>query len=181
MQVHIDLTSNKMEKALEALQGNFDTVRTGRANPSLISEIMVPYYGTDTPLNQMAQISVVEGKTLMIKPFDPQILKDIEKALFNANIGLTPQNDGQVIRLNVPSLTEETRKELSKKVSKLAEDAKVAIRNVRRDINDQIKKDDTLTEDDEKKALDKVQKLTDDFIKRVDEAAATKTKEIMTV
>lgn len=181
MQVHIDQSSNKMEKALEALQGNFDTVRTGRANPSLVSEIMVPYYGADTPLNQMAQISVIEGKTLMIKPFDPQILKDIEKALFNANIGLTPQNDGQVIRLNVPSLTEETRKELSKKVSKLAEDAKVAIRNVRRDINDQIKKDDTLTEDDEKKALDKVQKLTDDFIKRVDEAAAIKTKEIMTV
>lgn len=181
MQVHIDTATNKMEKALEALQVNFSTVRTGRANPNLINDILVPYYGVDTPLNQMAQVSVVEGKTLVVKPFDPQILKDIEKALFNANIGLTPQNDGQVIRLNVPSLTEETRKELSKKVSKLAEEAKVAVRNIRRDSNDHIKKDDTLTEDDEKKALDKVQKLTDDFIKKVDEAAAIKTKEIMTV
>ena len=181
MNVYLDETKNRMSKALEALDENFLTIRTGRANPSLVNDVLVPYYGTETPMNQLAQISVVEGTQLMIKPFDPSVLKEIEKAIFNANIGITPQNDGQVIRLNVPKLTEETRKDLAKNISKMGEESKVAIRNIRRDVNDSIKKDDTLTEDEEKKALDQVQKITDEFVKKVDQAVTDKTKEIMTV
>jgi ribosome recycling factor len=181
MNVYLDETKNRMNKALEALDENFLTIRTGRANPSLVNEVTVLYYGTETPMNQLAQISVVEGTQLMIKPFDPSVLKEIEKAIFNANIGITPQNDGQVIRLNVPKLTEETRKDLAKSISKMGEESKVAIRNIRRDVNDSIKKDDTLTEDEEKKALDQVQKITDEFVKKVDQAVTDKTKEIMTV
>ncbi len=181
MNAYLDDTKSRMNKALDALDEHFATVRTGRANPGLVNELMVPYYGADTPMNQLAQIAVVEGTQLMIKPFDPSTLKDIEKAIFNANIGITPQNDGQVIRLNVPKLTEETRKELGKSVSKMGEEAKVAIRNIRRDVNDSIKKDDTLTEDEEKKALDQVQKITDDYVKRIDQAVVDKTKDIMTV
>jgi ribosome recycling factor len=181
MNVYLDETKNRMNKALEALDENFLTIRTGRANPGLVNDVTVLYYGTETPMNQLAQISVVEGTQLMIKPFDPSVLKEIEKAIFNANIGITPQNDGQVIRLNVPKLTEETRKDLAKNISKMGEESKVAIRNIRRDVNDSIKKDDTLTEDEEKKALDQVQKITDEFVKKIDQAVTDKTKEIMTV
>lgn len=181
MKKHIDLAHDKMNKTVDAFQHSLSTVRTGRANPTLISELHVDYYGMPTPLAQLGQISVVEGKQLVFKPFDNSVLKDTEKAIFNANIGLTPQNDGLVIRVNVPSLTQETRKELSKQVSKLAEDAKVAARNVRREVNDHIKADDELSEDVEKKALDQVQKLTDETIKHIDAIAADKTKEIMTV
>jgi len=181
MKKHIDLAHDKMNKTVDAFQHSLSTVRTGRANPTLISELHVDYYGMPTPLAQLGQINVVEGKQLVFKPFDNSVLKDTEKAIFNANIGLTPQNDGLVIRVNVPSLTQETRKELSKQVSKLAEDAKVAARNVRREINDHIKADDELSEDVEKKALDQVQKLTDKTIKHIDAIAADKTKEIMTV
>lgn len=181
MNAYLDLTDERMKKALVALDDHFSLVRTGRANPGIISEVSVVYYGAETPLNQLAQISVVEGTQLMIKPYDPGILKDIEKAVFAANLGFTPQNDGTVIRINVPKLTEETRKELAKEVSKMGEDAKVAIRNIRRDINDSIKKDDELSEDEEKRALEKVQKITDDFIKRIDEAVSNKTTDIMKV
>lgn len=181
MKVHLDSAQHRMEKAIEAFEHHLTQVRTGRANPSILSEIEIEYYGMMTPLNQVSQISVVEGKQLVVKPFESSILKAIEKAVNLANLGLSPQNDGTVIRLNVPSLTEETRKELSKQVSKMAEEAKVAIRNVRREVNDSIKKDDTLTEDMEKNALDKVQKTTDEFIKKVDAIAESKTKEIMTV
>jgi|SRR5690554_888305 len=181
MNTYLELTKERMEKALVALDEHFAMVRTGRANPNIISEVEVVYYGAETPLNQLAQISVVEGTQLMIKPYDPQILKDIEKAIFAANLGLTPQNDGSVVRINVPKLTEETRKELAKEVSKIGEEAKVAIRNIRRDSNDSIKKDDELSEDEEKRALDKVQKITDDYIKRIDEAVTNKTTDIMKV
>lgn len=181
MNVYFDQADDRMNKALETLGEHFLTVRTGRANPAIVNAVEVSYYGTDTPLNQLAQISVVEGTQLVIKPFDPGILKDIERAIFNANIGITPQNDGQVIRLNVPKLTEETRKELAKSVAKMGEEAKVAIRNIRRDINDSIKKDDTLTEDESKKALDKVQKITDEYVKKIDQSVVDKTAEIMKV
>lgn len=181
MNAYLDQAKERMEKALVALDEHFATVRTGRANPAILNDVEVSYYGADTPLNQLAQVSVVEGTQLVVKPFDPGIVKDIEKAIFSANIGLTPQNDGTLIRINVPKLTEETRKELAKDVSKMGEEAKVAIRNIRRDINDAIKKDDSLPEDQEKRALDKVQEITDDFVKRIDQAVTNKTQDIMKV
>ena len=181
MNAYLDQAKERMEKALVALDEHFATVRTGRANPSILNDVEVSYYGADTPPNQLAQVSVVEGTQLVVKPFDPGIVKDIEKAIFSANIGLTPQNDGTLIRINVPKLTEETRKELSKDVSKMGEEAKVAIRNIRRDVNDAIKKDDSLPEDQEKRALDKVQEITDDFVKRIDQAVTNKTQDIMKV
>lgn len=181
MQLYLDDAQERMNKALESLDENFLTVRTGRANTSIVSEVMVPYYGVDTPLNQLAQISVVEGTQLMIKPFDPAALKDIEKAIFSANLGLTPQNDGTVIRANVPRLTEETRRELAKDVHKMGEETKIAVRNIRRDVNDSIKKDDDLSEDQEKRALDQVQKITDEFTKKIDQAVTEKTEDIMKV
>lgn len=181
MQLYLDDAQERMNKALETLDEHFLTVRSGRANTAIVSEVLIPYYGSDTPLNQLAQISVVEGTQLMIKPFDPQALKDIEKAIYAANLGLTPQNDGSVVRINVPRLTEETRKELAKDVHKMGEDAKIAIRNIRRDVNDSIKKDDDLSEDVEKRALEKVQKITDEFTKKIDQAVASKTADIMKV
>lgn len=181
MNAYLDQAKERMEKALVALDEHFATVRTGRANPSILNDVEVSYYGADTPLNQLAQVSVVEGTQLVVKPFDPGIVKDIEKAIFSANIGLTPQNDGTLIRINVPKLTEETRKELSKDVSKMGEEAKIAIRNIRRDVNDAIKKDDSLPEDQEKRALEKVQEITDDFVKRIDQAVTNKTQDIMKV
>lgn len=181
MNLYLEEAKERMEKALVALDEHFNTVRTGRANPAIVNEVNVIYYGADTPLNQLAQVSVVEGTQLMIKPYDPSILKEIEKAVFAANLGLTPQNDGTVVRVNVPKLTEETRKELAKEVSKMGEDAKVAIRNIRRDVNDSIKKDDDLSEDEEKRGLDKVQKITDEYTKKIDDAVANKTTDIMKV
>ncbi|MEG1462184.1 MAG: ribosome recycling factor, partial [Anaerorhabdus sp.] len=157
------------------------TVRTGRANTTMLDHVEVDYYGSPTPVNQIASISVVEGRTLVIKPYDSSSLKNIEKACNEADLGIAPQNDGTVIRLTVPALTEETRKEMCKKVSKYAEEAKVQIRNLRRDGNDAAKKDDTLTEDMEKDCLDKIQKLTDEFIKKIDDIAANKEKEVMTI
>ena len=147
----------------------------------MLDHVEVDYYGSPTPVNQIASISVVEGRTLVIKPYDSSSLKNIEKACNEADLGIAPQNDGTVIRLTVPALTEETRKEMCKKVSKYAEEAKVQIRNLRRDGNDAAKKDDTLTEDMEKDCLDKIQKLTDEFIKKIDDIAANKEKEVMTI
>jgi ribosome recycling factor len=181
MQLYLDDAQERMNKALETLDEHFLNVRTGRASTSIVSEVLVPYYGSDTPLNQLAQVSIVEGTQLMIKPFDPSGVKDIEKAIFSANLGLTPQNDGSVIRINVPKLDEETRKELAKNVHKMGEDSKVAIRNIRRDVNDSIKKDDELSEDTEKRALDQVQKITDEFTKKIDQAVVNKTNDIMKV
>ncbi len=178
---YFELTKTKMDKALGALIDQFDGVRTGRATPALLNDVNIVYYGVDTPLNQLAQISVVEGSQLVIKPFDPQILKDIEKSIFAANLGLTPQNDGTLIRVNVPRLTEETRKEIAKDIGKMGEDAKIAIRNIRRESNDSIKKDDSLSEDEEKKHLERIQKITDEFVKKIDTSVSEKTVEIMTV
>lgn len=178
---HLNKTKVKMEKAVSIFEESLKNVRTGRASPSLLDHVNVDYYGMPTPLNQIAGISVVEGKQLVIKPFDPNSLKNIEKAIFEANINITPINDGTMIRLNVPTLTEETRKEMVKIVHKDAEEAKINIRNIRREQNDAVKKDDSLTEDLEKDGLERIQKLTDDFIKKIDEISAVKAKEVMTV
>lgn len=181
MKAHLDLANDKMNRRIEKLEAHLQTVRTGRANPNQLSEVSVDYYGALTPLNQIASIQVVEGRQLVIKPYDNSALKGIEHAINAHNLGLNPINDGAVIRINVPPLTEQTRKELTKEVAKFAEETKIDLRNIRRDINDAIKKDDTLTEDSEKEALDKVQKMTDEHIKRIDSIVAAKDKEIMTV
>lgn len=177
----LDATREKMEKVTAHFSESLNTVRTGRANTTMLDHVEVDYYGSPTPVNQIASISVVEGRTLVIKPYDSSSLKNIEKACNEADLGIAPQNDGTVVRLTVPTLTEETRKEMCKKVSKYAEEAKVQIRNLRRDGNDAAKKDETLTEDMEKDCLDKIQKLTDEFIKKIDDIAANKEKEVMTI
>ena len=177
----IDTIKGRMDKVIDHLQSELSTVRTGMANANMLNKVNVDYYGSPTPLNQIAGISVVEGRTLVIKPYDPSSLKDIEKACHAADLGIAPQNDGSVIRLTVPKLTGETRKEMTKKVSKIAEDTKVRIRNVRRDANTAIKKDKTMDEDVQKDALNEIQKITDKYIKKIDEMADAKSKEVMSV
>lgn len=177
----IDSSSVKMDKVIDHLQSELNSVRTGMANASMLNKVMVDYYGSPTPLNQIAGISVSEGRTLIIKPYDPSSLKDIERACQTADLGINPQNDGSVVRLTVPQLTGETRKEMSKKVSKMAEEAKVQIRNIRRDANQIIKKDKTMDEDSKKDAQNEVQKLTDKYIKKIDSIADAKTKEVLKV
>lgn len=181
MQEILKQTSAKMEKAIAAFQNDLATVRTGRANASILDVVEVDYYGSMTPVNQVASISVVEGTQLVIKPFDRSTLKGIETAILKANLGFNPQNDGTVIRVNVPSLTEERRRELTKVVAKMAEEAKVAVRNIRRDANDHVKKDKEMPEDTQKNAQEKIQKTTDDNIKLIDKIAEEKSKEIMSV
>ena len=173
--------NDRMKGALDSLEHNLKTVRTGAANASILDEIQIDYYGSETPLNQLGSITVSEGKTLVIKPYDATTLKNIERAINESTLGLPPQNDGTVIRLTMPSLTEESRKDLCKVVSKFAEEAKVAVRNVRRDANDHTKANKELTEDMQKNCLEKVQKTTDEFIKIIDENAKNKEKEIMTI
>ncbi len=154
----LDVTKHKMEKAVEKLDENLKTIRTGVANASLLEHVHFEYYGSETPINQVASIKVVEGRQLMIKPYDRSTLKDIERAIATSDTGLVPQSDGEVIRLNVPALTEERRKQLSKEADKMGEEAKIAVRNVRREANDAVKKDKELTEDDAKRMQDKVQR-----------------------
>lgn len=170
-----------MNKSIENFQENLKKVRTGRANPNMLDKIMVDYYGSPTPINQIASIVVQEGKTIVIKPFDRNSVKDIEKAINTSDLGLPPQNGGDVIRVTVPSLTEETRKGFCKDVDKMAEEAKVVIRNARRDVNDKIKKDKSIPEDMSKSYLEDVQKATDKAIEKVDQIAKDKQKEIMTI
>ncbi len=176
----LDDCKDRMNKAIDSFQRDLATVRTGRANPSILDRVMVIYYDTPTPINQIASVSVVEGRQLVIKPYDKTILKDIEHSIYEANLGLTPQNDGEIIRIMIPALTEERRREFAKNVWKFAEQAKVSIRHIRRDANDEIKKAD-VGEDDVKHGQDKVQKLTDTFVKEIDEIAKEKEKDIMTV
>ncbi len=171
----------RMEKSLIQLNSNLNNVRTGRANPNMLDKIEVDYYGSSTPINQIASISVSEGRTLVIKPFDRNSLKDIEKAISNSNINLPVNNDGTVLRITVPALTEETRRNYCKEVAKYAEDAKVSIRNIRRDFNDKIKKDKTIPEDISKSLLDEIQKETDKYILKISEIEKNKEKEIMTI
>ncbi|MCI9050139.1 MAG: ribosome recycling factor [Coprobacillus sp.] len=176
----LDETKEKMNKTIDSFKGELSTVRAGRANPNMLDRVMVDYWGTPTPVNQTSGISVVEGRQLVIKPYDRSILKDIERAIFEANLGLTPQNDGEIIRITVPPLTEERRKEYVKQVKKYAEDAKVAIRNIRRSSNDEAQKAD-LPEDQEKQAKEKIQKLTDEFVKKIDQLTKEKEEELLTV
>lgn len=174
----------KMTKTLESLKMNLNTVRAGKANPDVLSRVMVDYWGTPTPIAQMAAIQVPDPRTLVISPWDATTVKNIEKAILASDIGITPQNDGKVIRLSFPQPTEERRKELTKQVAKMCEEAKVAIRNLRREANDKIKdmkKNGELTEDDVKISDKKVQDLTDKYTKEVDVIGAEKNKEIMAI
>ncbi|MBC1502017.1 ribosome recycling factor [Listeria weihenstephanensis] len=174
----------KMTKSEQALQHQLGSIRAGRANASLLDRVSVDYYGAPTPINQVAGVSVPEARLLMISPYDKTALGDIEKAILKADLGIMPNNDGEVIRIAIPQLTEERRKELVKEVKKEAEDAKVAIRNVRRDANDDLKKlekSGDITEDDLRNFTEDVQKLTDASIKKLDEIAKSKEEEIMEV
>ena len=174
----------KMEKTLSVLQENFAEVRAGRANPAILNKVKVDYYGTPTPINQVAGISVPEARLIVIQPWDASLLKEIEKEIIKAEIGINPNNDGKVIRLAFPELTEERRKELVKEIKKTAEEAKVSIRSVRREGIDEAKKmqkDNQMTEDELKSAEDKIQKITDTKIAEVDKILAEKEKEIMSV
>ena len=177
----VDSSSKRMDKTIEHFQSELNSVRTGMANANMLNKVKVNYYGSPTPLNQIAGISVVEGRTLVIKPYDPSSLRDIEKACNQADLGIAPQNDGSVIRLTVPKLTGDTRKEMTKKVSKLAEEAKVQIRNIRRDAMSAVKKDETMDEDVQKDAEKEVQKLTDKYVKKIEEMADAKSKEVLKV
>ena len=175
---------HKMEKTLLVLEESFDAVRAGRANAKVLDRITVEYYGSETPLNGVASISSPDARTLVITPWDSKILKDIAKAIQMSDLGINPQNDGRVIRLIFPQLTEERRKDLTKQVKKYAEEAKVAMRNVRRDGMDyvkKLKKASEITEDDQKQAEKELQDLLDKYIKKVDEALAAKDKELMAI
>ena len=177
-------TQEKMDKCINQLKKELATVRTGRANPMILDKVLVDYYGAPTGLRQLAQVSVSEGTTLVITPFDKSIIKEIEKAIVKAEIGITPNSDGVVVRLAFPPLTQDRRKELTKTVKAMGEDAKVAIRNVRRDSTDAIKKlekSEGLPEDVIKDGTDKIQKITDKFTKNVDETVSLKEKEVMEI
>jgi ribosome recycling factor len=180
----ISQTEEKMKKAIAATQRDFASVRTGRAAPALLDRITVDYYGTETPLKGMANISVPDGRTLQIQAYDKASVKLIEKAIQQSDLGLTPNTDGTTIRLNIPPLTEERRKELTKVLAKSAEEGKIAIRNIRRDGTDHLKKmqkANELTEDELKRGEEQIQKLTDRYVKELDELLATKQKEVMEV
>lgn len=174
----------KMEKSLDALASEFATIRAGRANPHVLDKLRVDYYGTPTPFQQLANISVPEARMIQIQPWEASLIKEMEKAILNSDLGITPNNDGKVIRLVFPELTEERRKELAKDAKKKGENAKVAVRNVRRDANDLFKKQSKANEisEDEAKALeDEVQKLTDKYVAQIEKAIEDKSKEILTV
>ena len=180
----INSSEEKLKKTLETLKKDFGTIRAGRATPSLLDKVTVDYYGTPTPVNQMANVTIPEPRIIVIKPYDKSVLREIEKAIQKSDLGLTPNSDGVAIRLTIPQPTQERRKELVKVVNKKAEDCKVAMRNIRRDANEAIKKlekDKQITEDDRKDAQDKIQKLLDKYIKLVDSTKATKEKEVMEV
>lgn len=174
----------RMQKTIGVFQDNLSEIRAGRANPAILNKISVEYYGAVTPINQVAGISVPEARTIVIQPWDASILKDIEKAILASDIGLNPNNDGKVIRLNFPELTEERRKDLAKEIRKIAEEARVSIRSIRRDGMDDAKtkcKNSEITEDDKANLEDKIQKLTDKYIAQIDKLLEDKEKEIMNI
>ena len=183
MDARLEVFNDKMAKALSHLEGDYQTIRAGRANPHVLDKVKVDYYGTPTPIQQVGNISVPEPRMIQIAPWEKSLIKDIEKAIMMSDVGITPSNDGAVIRLVFPELTEERRKDLVKDVKKKGEDAKVAIRNIRRDGNDSFKKlaKEEVSEDEIKELTDKLQKITDQFIKDIDAAIDAKSKEIMTV
>lgn len=180
----ITTLKDKMSKTIDVLKSDLSTLKVGRANPSMLDKIEVEYYGSMTKLNQVANISTPESRIIMIQPWEKNILKDIEKAILKSDLGLAPNNDGSAIRLIIPEMTEETRKNTVKKVKKIGEDSKVAIRTIRREANDKVKalkKDNEITEDDMKKSEDEIQKITDKFVKNIDDLVADKEKEIMSI
>lgn len=170
-----------MMKSIENLEERLITVRAGRANPSMLNGIMVEYYGSSSPINALANITIPEARQLFIKPFDKSTIKDIERAINEANIGITPTNNGEMVILTVPELTEETRRNYVKQVNEMGEQTKIALRNARQDANNSIKKDDTLTEDESKSLIDEVQELINKYNKIVDEKVKEKEKELMSV
>lgn len=180
----INETKQQMEQAVQAFSRQLATVRAGRANPSILDNVYVDYYGAATPLNQLAQVSAPEPRMLVITPYDKSAIAEVEKAIQKADLGLSPSSDGNIVRINIPALTEERRKQLAKVVGKYSEEAKVQIRNIRRESNDRLKKlekDGDLTEDDLRSFQDDVQKVTDEHVLKVDELAKTKEEEIMEV
>ena len=177
-------SQERMQKSIEALKREFASLRAGRATPSLLDKVMVDYYGAPTPVNQIAKVAVPEPRMIMIQPYEKSILHDIEVAIMKSDLGLSPNSDGTAIRLAIPALTQERRQDIVKQVNKKSEEAKVAIRNVRRDGNDAIKKLEKakeITEDDSKRGQESIQKLVDKYIKLVDEAKAIKEQEVMEV
>ncbi len=184
MKAILDQLNEKMTKTITNFKSELTKVRTGRANPALLEGVKVDYYGSMMPISQVASVTCPEARTIQIQPWEQTMLQAIEKAILMANIGLTPQNDGKIIRLSLPMMTEERRKELVKLIKKQGEDNKIALRNERRDANETIKKQEKekkLTEDDAKKATEQVQKKTDEFVLEVDKLIAAKEKEIMSV
>ena len=174
----------KMEKSLDNLSADFSAIRAGRANPHILDKLRVDYYGSPTPIQQVANVTVPEARSILITPWEASLVKEIEKAIINSDLGVMPNNDGKSVRINFPELTEERRKELVKDVKKKGESAKVAIRNIRRDANDAFKKQNKaneISEDELKNLEDKVQKLTDKYIAEIDKAIDVKSKEILTV
>ena len=180
---YLDEVKEKMQNAIEHLEHELRTIRAGKADPNILSDIFVDYYGTNTPLNQVSNINTPDARTIAIQPWEKNMIGPIEKAILAANIGLTPVNNGEVIRLNIPPLTEERRRDLVKQVKHEGENAKISIRNSRRDANEEIKKleKDGLSEDLAKDAMEEIQKITDEFSKRVDEIIEKKEQDIMTV
>jgi ribosome recycling factor len=175
---------DRMKKALENLDQDYKKLRTGRASVALVDGIRVEYYGASTPLSQLATLTIPEPRTIMIQPWDTSVIGEVEKAILKSELGLTPMNDGKVIRINIPMLTADRRKELVKLAKKMAEESKVAVRNIRRDVNEMIKdlkKEKEISEDEGFKAQEETQKITDDFIKKVDEVYSTKEKEILEI
>ncbi|VEU37004.1 unnamed protein product [Pseudo-nitzschia multistriata] len=175
---------DKMEKSIESVLQNMNTIRTGRASPAILDRVKADYYGVESPINQMATISVPSAQQLTVEPFDKSMLGEIERALMESDVGLTPMNDGNVIRLNIPSLTEERRKEMMKQCKAIGEEGKVAVRNIRRKAVDTIKKlekDSEISEDESKSSQDEIQKMTDDKVKEIDGIVEKKEKEVMTV
>ena len=184
MQEHLKLYEDKMEKSLDVLLDEYASIRAGRANPHVLDRLRIDYYGTPTPIQQVGNVTVPEARMIVIQPWEKSLVKEIEKAILVSDLGINPTNDGNVIRLVFPELTEERRKDLAKDVKKKGEGAKVAIRNIRRDAMDSIKKMEKagdISEDDLKQGEEKIQKITDKMIEKVDKAIETKTKEIMTV
>ena len=184
MDFDIKVYEDKMEKTLSNLQEEYVSIRAGRANPHILDKIQVDYYGTPSPLQSVANISVPEERMILIQPWEASLIKEIEKVILSSDLGLTPANDGKAIRLVFPELTEDRRKELVKDVKKKAENAKVAVRNIRRDANDTIKKQNKaneISEDEQKQLEDRIQKLTDKYISKIDDAMEAKSSEVMTV
>jgi ribosome recycling factor len=182
--VKLSEIKERMQKTIEATQRSFNTIRTGRASTSLLDRVMVDYYGAETPLKSLANLTTPDATTIMIQPYDKSSMGQIEKAISLSDIGLTPNNDGQLIRLNIPPLTKERRKELVKMAGKLAEEGKVGVRNIRRDAIDEIRKQEKnsdISEDESRDLQDEIQKITDDFNQKIDDLLAVKEKDIMTV